>query len=189
MARTVNPLPGADHLLWAKGDPLAIRRALAIAGINAYYTTTIDDLGRRASVVATSRMYGFFDWVGIGAAVLALASTLLYLGARQRRQRLASALAQRMGLARSQDAAALALEAVLIVLVGVVSAAVAAEIAASVLAGGVDPLADWAPSPTLVTPWSILSGAAVAVAVVAAGAGAGMTLFLRRARVAGDLRA
>jgi hypothetical protein len=188
-SRLADPLPGADHLLWAKGKVPAIRRALAIAGVDAFYTTTIDDLGSRASVHATSRMYGFFDWVGIGAAVLALASTLLYLGARQRRQRLASALAQRMGLARGQDALALALEAALIVSVCVCAGAVAAEIAASVVAGGIDPLADWAPAPTLVTPWTTLSGAAVAVALAAAAAGAAMALFLRRARVAGDLRA
>ena len=144
---------------------------------------------RGSSVHATSRMYGFFDWVGIGAAVLALASTLLYLGARQRRQRLASALAQRMGLARAQDAFALALEAAVIVLVCVCSGALSAEIAASVVTGSIDPLAEWAPSPTLVTPWATLFGAAVVVALAAAAAGAAMALFLRRTRVAGDLRA
>jgi len=110
-AGLADPLPGATGAIWAKGDPVTIKRAFAASKLYPSYVTTNADLLAIPAIAAATRTYGFFDWIGIAAAALALAAVLLYLHARQRGQLIASALAQRMGLSRAGDAAALALEA------------------------------------------------------------------------------
>lgn len=187
-AGAVDPGPGATGLLWAKGDPAAIRKALAASNLAPAYLTNADYLRRSPSVVAATRTYGFFRTIGAAAAVLSLLALLLYLEARQRGQLIASALARRMGLAATADAAALALEAAAVVLAaGVVATAVAVALARP-LVHHVDPLPQYAPASTLVVPWTTLAAALAAATVVAALLGAAAAALAARSNVAEALR-
>ena len=132
-------------------EPVLDSSALAPA-----YVTTLAHIYDNASVGAAKRSYRYVKVIGGAAAVLALVALLLYLQARQRAQLIASALVARMGLSRRRDAAALAVEAGGIVLVaGVVGAAVAVA-AASPIAHHVDALPLYAPTPTLIIPWTTI---------------------------------
>jgi putative ABC transport system permease protein len=187
-AGLVDPLPGATGAVWAKGDPVTIKWALAASKLYPFYLTTIGDLLAKPAVAAATRTYGFFDWIGIAAAALALAAVLLYLHARQREQLIASALARRMGFSRAGDAAALALEAVTITATAVCVGELAAELTARALVNHLDPLAQWSPSLTLVVPWSSLIVALVAATTIAALLGAAAALVAGRGDVAQELR-
>ena len=187
-AGLTDPLPNATGAIWAKGDPATIKRALAVSKLYPVFVTTIDDLLAIPSVDAATRTYGFFDWIGIAAAVLALAAVLLYLQARQREQLIASALARRMGLGRAGDAAALALEAAVITATALCVGVLAAGLTARALVTHVDPLAQWSPSLALVIPWSQLIVTLVAATAVAALLGAAASLVAGRGDVARELR-
>jgi putative ABC transport system permease protein len=187
-AGLTDPLPNATGAIWAKGDPATIKRALAVSKLYPVFVTTIDDLLAIPSVDAATRTYGFFDWIGIAAAVLALAAVLLYLQARQREQLIASALARRMGLGRAGDAAALALEAAVITATALCVGVLAAGLTARALVTHVDPLAQWSPSLALVIPWSRLIVTLVAATAVASLLGAAASLVAGRGDVARELR-
>jgi hypothetical protein len=182
-------LAGADSLLWARGDPAAIQRALTLAHVDIYYVSTIGDLRATTAVSATTRTYGYFEWIGGAAAILAVASALLYLQARQRRQHLASALVRRMGMTVAADAGALAAEASLITALAGVCGLAAAVLCAAVSTSRVDPLAAWPPPPALVLPWATLAIAFAGAVVVAALAGAAAPIASRRRDVVEELRA
>jgi len=181
-------LPGATGAIWAKGDPVTIKRAFATSKLYPSYVTTNADLLAIPAIAAATRTYGFFDWIGIAAAALALAAVLLYLHARQRGQLIASALAQRMGLSRTGDAAALALEAAAITATAVCVGELAAELTARALVNHVDPLAQWSPSLVLVVPWSWLIITLVAATTTAALLGAAAAMVAARGDVAQELR-
>jgi putative ABC transport system permease protein len=187
-AGLTDPLPNATGAIWAKGDPATIKRALAVSKLYPVFVTTIDDLLAIPSVDAATRTYGFFDWIGIAAAVLALAAVVLYLQARQREQLIASALARRMGLGRAGDAAALALEAAVITATALCVGVLAAGLTARALVTHVDPLAQWSPSLALVIPWSRLIVTLVAATAVASLLGAAASLVAGRGDVARELR-
>ena len=115
-AHVLDPGPGAVGLLWARGSPAAIFPALRRSDLSPVYLTTRAHIRENGSVVAVERSYGYVRVIGAGAGALSLLALLLYLGARQRSQLIATALARRMGLSALRDAAALALEAGAIVL-------------------------------------------------------------------------
>jgi putative ABC transport system permease protein len=156
-AKILDPPPLATGYLWAKGDPHTILPVLDTSALAPAYLTTLSHIYDDASVGAAKRSYRYVKVIGGAAAVLALMALLLYLQARQRAQLIASALVARMGLSRSRDAGALALEAGgIVLLAGVVGAAVATA-AASPIARHVDALPVYAPSPVLIVPWTTLA--------------------------------
>jgi putative ABC transport system permease protein len=187
-AGLADPLPGATGVIWAKGDPVTIKQAFAASKLYPSYVTTNADLLSIPAIAAATRTYGFFDWIGIAAAALALAAVLLYLQARQRGQLIASALAHRMGLSRAGDAAALALEAAAITATAVCVGELAAELTARALVNHVDPLAQWSPSLALVVPWGWLVVTLVAATAAAALLGAAAATMAARGDVAQELR-
>jgi hypothetical protein len=187
-AGLADPLPSATGAIWAKGDPVTIKRAFATSKLYPSYVTTNADLLAIPAIAAATRTYRFFDWIGIAAAALALAAVLLYLHARQRGQLIASALAQRMGLSRAGDAAALALEAAAITATAVCVGELAAELTARALVNHVDPLTQWSPSLVLVVPWSWLIITLVAATTTAALLGAAAAMVAARGDVAQELR-
>jgi ABC-type antimicrobial peptide transport system permease subunit len=126
--------------------------------------------------------------IGGAAAVLALVALLLYLQARQRAQLIASALVARMGLSRRRDAVALAVEAGGIVLVAGVVGAVVAVAAASPIAHHVDALPLYAPTPTLIVPWTTIALGLAAAVIAGAVLGAIAAAIAARSDVAEALR-
>src|SRR5206468_2949547 len=136
------------------------------------YLTTLFHIYHDASAGAAKRSYRYVKVIGGAAAVLALLALLLYLQARQRSQLIASAIVARMGLDRRRDAAALGLEAGgIVLLAGVVGAAIAVA-AASPITHHVDALPQYAPSPVLIVPWTMLASGVALAAFVGAALGA-----------------
>jgi hypothetical protein len=184
----LDPAPGATGLIWAKGPPALVERALLASNLAPGFMTTPSHILEDGSVRAAERSYRFVRAIGIAAGVLSLVALLLYLQARQRAQLIASALAQRMGLAPLADAAAVALEAAAIVAFAAIAGAAAAVAAALPVVGHVDALPLYAPPPLLVVPWTKLL-LAVAVEVAAAACiGGGAALLARRADASEALR-
>lgn len=183
-----DPPPSAFGLVWAKGDPRSVQPALARSNLGAVYLTTLDHLRLAPGVVASERSYRYLRVVGAAAAALSLIALLLYLGARQRGQLIATALLRRMGLAAAADAAALALEAAVIVALACAVGAAVAVAAADPLVGRVDALPQYAPAPQLVVPWWTLAAGAAAAVVVAAGLAAAAAQLAARADVSKALR-
>jgi len=187
-AHILDPAPGATGLVWAKGDPKRVTPALERSSLAPVFLTGLDHIRGNASVSAAQRSYRYVKLIGAAAAVLALVALLLYLQARQRSQLIASALARRMGFALVGDAAALALEAAVIILfAGVVGGAVAAA-AASPIARHVDSLPQYAPEPVLAIPWPTLAFGLAAAVVAAVALGAAAALIAERSDVAEALR-
>jgi len=184
----LDPGPSSSGLVWAKGDPQRIMPALEQSSLAPVFLTGIDHIRNDPSVAAAERSYRYVRLIGAAAAVLALVALLLYLQARQRSQLIASALARRMGFSAAGDAAALALEAVAVVLfAGVVGGAVATA-AASPIARHVDSLPQYAPPPVLVLPWPTLGLGLAAAVCAAAVLGAAAATLAARSDVAEALR-
>jgi len=187
-AHALDPAPQVQTLVWAKGPPAKVERALARSALAPVFLTRSDHIFENASVRAADRSYRFVRVVGIAAAGLSLLCLLLYLQARQRSQLVGAAVLRRMGLGRVADGAALALEAALVVLsAGIIGSAVAVFCAGPIVRH-VDSLPQYAPGPVLVVPWVVL-GAWLAVATILTGAlGAAAAALARRSDVAGALR-
>jgi putative ABC transport system permease protein len=187
-AHALDPAPQVQTLVWAKGPPAKVERALARSVLAPVFLTRSDHIFENASVRAAARSYRFVRVVGIAAGGLSLLCLLLYLQARQRSQLVGAAVLRRMGLGRVADGAALALEAALVVLsAGVIGCAVAVFCAGPIVRH-VDSLPQYAPGPVLVIPWAVL-GAWLAVATILTGAlGAAAAALARRSDVAGALR-
>jgi putative ABC transport system permease protein len=187
-AQILDPAPQATGLVWAKGAPRIVERALAKSQLAPVFMTTPAHILENASVKAAARSYRFVRVIGIAAATLSVLSLLLYLQARRRSQLIATAIARRMGLGVFADAAALSAEAGVIVLFGGVIGAAAAIATAEPVARHVDSLPQYAPGPAFTVPWSLLAAGLAAALVVTAILAAATTILARRADVAGALR-
>jgi hypothetical protein len=184
----VDPPPGAGGLLWARGSPSKIEPVLEASDLAPFFLTTPNHIRENGSVVAAERSYSYVRAIGAAAGVLALVSLLLYLQARQRSQRIASALAARMGLGSSGDATALALEAGLAVLFAATIGGLVAVAAARPLVARIDPLPLYAPSPVAVIPWLTLAAAAFVATMVGMLFGVAAAVWAARSDVAEALR-
>jgi hypothetical protein len=184
----VSPGPGATGLVWARGSPRLVEPVLAASSLSPVYLTTTSHIRENGSVGAARRSYRFVTVIAIAAGVLALFTLLLYLQARQRSQRIATALAGRMGLSGAGDAAALALEAGVVAAVATVVGGAVSVLAAAPLIHHVDPLPLYAPSPAPVIPWLTLVESAVAATATAMLVGAAAAVLAARADVAEALR-
>jgi len=184
----LDPGPGAEGLLWARGDPRWIEPALLRSNLGADYLTTVDHVLEDASVLAAERSYGYVRAIAAAAAGLALLALLLYLQARQRVQLIASALTRRMGLSPLGDSSALALEAALVTFAATAVAAAVAVVTARLLVHHVDPLPQYAPGTTLIVPWWYLALAIAAATAAAATCGAIAATVAARSNVQEALR-
>ncbi|HEX5449942.1 MAG TPA: FtsX-like permease family protein, partial [Gaiellaceae bacterium] len=183
-----DPGPAAGAVIWARGDPRVLEPALARSNLRPSFLTTLSFIRDNQSVVAAARSYRYLRAIGIAAIVLALASLLLYLQARQREQRLASALLRRMGVPAWTDVVTLALEASAIAGAACIGGELVAIGAARLVVPHVDPLPQYAPGTAVVFPWTTLLWVCAVAAVVAATFGAVAVALARRGSVAEELR-
>jgi len=187
-AHIFEPGPGAVGLLWARGSAAEIVPALERSDLAPVYLSTPGQIRENGSVVAAERSYEYVRVIGAGAGVLSLLALLLYLGARQRTQLIATALARRMGLSAFRDAAALALEAGAIVLVAAGTGALVAVLTALPLIDRIDPLPLYAPGASAVIPWTTIAGAVGLATVAGMLLGAAASVVAAREDVAEALR-
>jgi len=183
-----DPGPEAGAVIWARGDPRVVEPALTRSNLRPSYLTTLSFIRDDQSVVAAARSYRYLRAIGIAAVVLALASLLLYLQARQRGQRLASALLRRMGVPAWSDVVTLALEASAIAAAACVVGELVAIGAARLVVPHIDPLPQYAPGTAIVFPWTTLLWVCLVAAAVAAAFGAVAVALARRGSVAEELR-
>jgi putative ABC transport system permease protein len=183
-----DPLGITTPLVWAKGPPEAVSRAIARPPLRATYVTNVDAFLHDPDVVLATRTFGFMRAIAIGAAVLLLLGLLLYLQARARAQTVASALARRMGLSRAAETLSFLIELGAILAFAAVVGGGIALAAARPVTRRLDPLPDNAPSPIFTIPTGELLLAALALLAVAVAAAALTSSRARSADVAEALR-
>jgi putative ABC transport system permease protein len=185
----VNPLLGVSrNYIWAKGPPSTLVKALEAPGLDIAYVTSIDAFRKDPQILLATRTYSYVRTVALAAALIALAGLVLYLQARSQTQRIASALARRMGLSAGSEILSLFLELAAILLASaVVGIGVAAAVAAPIVKH-VDLLPDFVPSSVAVIPWDVAAFLCLALLVVAAIAATVTSVLSRRTDVSEDLR-
>jgi hypothetical protein len=184
----LDPAPQAQGLVWAKGPPGPVERALAASPLTPVFMTTPAHILDDPSVRAAARSYRFVKVIGGAAAGLSVLCLLTYLQARRRSQLIATAILRRMGLGSFADAGALAIEASLIVLfAGAIGGAIAIACARAV-APHVDSLPQYAPGPVFVVPWLVVAAGLLGTVIVAAVLAAATAVSTTRAAIAEALR-
>ena len=158
--------PGAEAQLWVKGDEERAAAALAASPARPYGVLTSADIRRNPSILSATRTFDFLRALGFAAGLLAVVGMLLYLQARQRSRVVSYALSRRMGLAGGVHVAALVLELAAMLLSSLAIGIALALVAARVVLGDVDPLADIPPDPLFSIPVSLLAVTAVGLALV-----------------------
>lgn len=184
-----NPLIGISrNYVWAKGPPALLVKALQAPSLDISYVSSIDSFRKDPQILLATRTYSYVRTVALAAAVIALAGLVLYLQARQQSQRIASALARRMGFSAGSEILSLFLELSAILLASaVVGVGVAAAMAAPVVRH-LDLLPDFPPASVVVIPWNIAALLGAGLLVVAAVAAAVTCVLSRRTDVSEDLR-
>jgi hypothetical protein len=187
-AGLLDPLNDPPTYVWAKGPPAATARALQAAPVEAAFVSSIDAFRKQPDVLAATRAFSYMRLMAVASGVLVFLGLLLYLGARQRSQAVASSLAARMGLRRRTEILSLALELGAVTLIAAAVGGVVAVLAASPVVGHVDPLPAYPPGPALAIPLAAALGSAVALVAVEALAGAFTSWASRRTNMAEALR-
>jgi hypothetical protein len=157
--------PGAEAQLWVKGDDERAAAALAASTVRPYSVLTSAEVRQNPSILSATRTFDFLRALGFAAGLLAVVGTLLYLQARQRSRVVSYALSRRMGLAGPVHVAALVLELGAMLLSSLGIGIGLALVAARVVLGDVDPLADIPPDPLFSIPAELLVASAIGLAV------------------------
>ena len=173
--------PGWSRQVWAAGTDAEER--LLTAGVAEPQLERAEEAAAQPRLVAVSWALTALQGFGILATVLALAGVLLFVAARQRTTRISYALARRMGLRPPEHRRALIGEVLVLLLVAWAVAASLGMLATALVAGGLDPLPDLAPSPRAAVPVGTLS----VLAAVLAAAGVLGALALQRGADRADI--
>jgi hypothetical protein len=187
-APVIEPAPGAIGLVWARGPSRRVEQELLASDLRPSYLTTPGHILSDPSVAAAERSYRYVKVIAVAAAILSLLALVLYLQARQSGQLIATALTRRMGLARSEDMLALALEAMAIVLCAAVVGCAVAAATARPIVHRLDSLALYAPGPAFVVPWTVLAAGTAVGVLISALLGALAVAVAERSNVAEALR-
>jgi hypothetical protein len=164
---------------WVRGDADQARAALRELRYPPYLTITADRVKDVPSLAAMIETFLVLDVLGAGAALLAIAGTMMYLQARQRAHLVSYALSLRMGMTARINEASLRRELATMLGAAFVIGAILATISVVIVAPMIDPVPTVSPKPLLAVPWVpfALVGALVAVSVAA-----GARYTARRAR-------
>ncbi|MGZ4137542.1 MAG: FtsX-like permease family protein, partial [Actinomycetota bacterium] len=168
-----------DDQWWVRGDTDEARAALKTLRYPPYLILTADQVKDIPSLAAMIQTFLVLDILGAGAALLAIAGTLMYLQARQRAHVVSYALSLRMGMTARTNEGSLRRELAAMLGASLAIGAILAVISGFIVAPLIDPLPTVPPQPLLVVPWApfALAGALVAVAILA-----GARLTARRVR-------
>ncbi len=183
-----DPLNDPATYVWAKGPPAAAAQALEAPPITAAYVSSVDAFRKQPDVVAATRAFSYMRLMAIASGVLVFLGLILYLGARQRSQAVASTLAARMHLRRRTEVVSLVLELTTITLVAALIGAIVALAAADPVIRHLDPLPDYQPGPTLTVPLTALVTSLAGLLVIAIVAAVFTSWTARRTNMAEALR-
>jgi hypothetical protein len=166
----------ASEELWVRGDADEARVALRDLRYPPYLILTADEVKDIPSFAATIETFQVLDVLGAGAALLAIAGTIMYLQTRQRAHLVSYALSLRMGMTARTHEGSLRRELAMMLATSFAIGAVLAVISGVIVAPLIDPLPTVSPPPLLVVPWVPFVFASVLVAVGTAG-GARLTAW------------
>jgi hypothetical protein len=186
----LNPITttGATSNLWIRGDPDAIERSLGKLGFGPDDVLLARDVLRTPAFVSVSRTFGFLEALSVGAALLVVVGTALYIQSRQRGRALAYALARRMGLAPRSHFGALLLELGSMLGLSLVLGLALGGLASALVFARIDLLPEIPPRPLLRIPLGASVPLAIGLAVVAVAAAWRAHRSAERADIAEALR-
>jgi hypothetical protein len=183
-----DPLDDPPTYVWAKGPPAEAARALEGPPVEAAFVSSVDAFRKQPDVLAATRAFSFMRLMAVASGVLVFLGLVLYLGARQRSQAVASSLTARMGLGRATEILSLALELGSVTLIAAIVGGAVAVAAAGPVVGHIDPLPAYPPGPALSIPLAAILGSAAALVAIALLAGAFTSWASRRTNMAEALR-
>lgn len=186
--RLFDPLGVATSYIWVKGPPAAVTRAFNATSLRPYFLVSVDTYLKNSDFLLATRTLSYMRVVAIAAGILVLIGLLLYLQARQRSQAIAFALARRMGLSRRTEILSLSIELGAIVFFAAAIGALIAIAAAAPIAGHLDPLPVYPPSPVFAIPTTVILVTAGALVVLSVAAGALTSWFAGRTSMSEALR-
>jgi putative ABC transport system permease protein len=186
----LNPLTttGAISNLWIKGDPDAIERSLGNLGFPPDEALAARDVLRQPAFVSVSRTFGFLKALGVGAALLVVVGTVLYIQSRQRGRAVAYALARRMGLAPRSHLGALVLELGTMLGLSLVLGLLLGALSSAFVFGRIDLLPAIPPRALLRIPLGVTLPLGIVLAVVTLGGAWRAHRSAEKADIAGALR-
>jgi hypothetical protein len=170
---------GTETQIWAAGDTRPVARALAASPLRPFPIVTAEEIRKNPAIRSLTQTFSYLEALGVGAALLAVVGTILYLQLRQRSRVVSQALASRMGLSMRRHRSALALELGALLLGGLGIGAVLAIIVARIVIVELDAPAELPSGPLFRTPWLLL---AIALAALVAASLLGALLADRSAR-------
>jgi len=174
--------------VWVRDWDAGKQAALAAAGVQIRFVTTVADVSRAPDLAAVTWTYGFFESLGALTGVIAIGGLLLYLATRQRSRALGYGLTRRMGLRRPAHALSVLLEVGAGLLAGYVVGTGLGTLGVQVVYRHLDPEQDLPPGPLLHLPLAAYVALATATLLVALGATALAQHTADRTRTADLLR-
>jgi len=161
----------ASSEVWVRGPERAVIAALAGTRYPPYLVLTASEVKDISYIDATIDTFVVLNVLGLVAALLVVAGTLMYLQARQRSQAVSYALSLRMGMSHDAHRRAVLYELLTMLGSSYVLGATLAVVAASLVVPMLDPLASIPPGPLFEAPrWSLAIGIPLVLAVAAVGA-------------------
>jgi predicted lysophospholipase L1 biosynthesis ABC-type transport system permease subunit len=176
-----NPLAAADAetQVWVKGETKAAVRALESSKLKPFPVVTAEEARENPRIRSVTETFSYLKALGLAAGILAVAGTVLYGQARQRRRLVPYALARRMGLEARAHRVSLLLEVGLMLVFALLVGALLAIVAARLVIVELDAVAELPSGPLFRTPFSLIGGALAGLLGVAS---LGALLADRRAR-------
>ncbi len=151
----LNPLQRHGAELWIRGEPGAVRRALATLQVAPSLIVTAAEVEDIPAISAAIDTFLIINALGLIAAALTFVGMLMYLQARQRSQIVSYALSIRMGMQHGQHRRALAIELGGMIAVGFAVGGGLAILAARVTVPLLDPIPTIPPKPLFLIPGAL----------------------------------
>lgn len=161
-ADATNPLnnTNASRQLWVRGDPQQAVAALTALAFPPYLVLTADEVASIPAIATAIQTFLVLNALGLAAALLVIAGTVMYLQARQRSQVVSYGLSLRMGMTERTYRRAIMLEFGTMLAVAAIVGTGLALVAGALVVPRIDPLPTIPPGPLLIAPLVLLAASA-----------------------------
>jgi len=153
-----NPLnnTNASRQIWVRGDTEAAVDALTALEYPPYLILSADEVEEIPAIATAIETFLVLNALGLAAALLVVAGTVMYLQARQRSQVVSYGLSLRMGMTDRTYRRAIMLEFGTMLAAGAVVGTALALLAGALVVRRIDPLPTIPPGPLLIAPLTML---------------------------------
>jgi putative ABC transport system permease protein len=154
-----NPLntTNAARQLWVRGDPQEATDALSSLEYPPYLILTAEEVASIPAIATAIQTFLVLNALGLAAALLVIAGTVMYLQARQRSQVVSYGLSLRMGMTDATYRRAIMLEFGTMLVVAALVGTGLAVLAGALVVPRIDPLPTIPPGPLLIAPLATLA--------------------------------